>query len=148
MISESDKSVHFYWITDGKPGAMDAIIEALAKYGPLRIERDTLCAERDALRAERDAAIKRAEEAEAKLATVQGEGVAAWRPIATAPKDGARVLLWYAPTRIDKGEAVEGFWDALFDGQWMTSRGASFIDGRLRQPTHWMPLPSGPAEGA
>jgi hypothetical protein len=58
------------------------------------------------------------------------------------------VLLWYAPTRIDKGEAVEGFWDALFDGQWMTSRGASFIDGRLRQPTHWMPLPSGPAGGA
>jgi hypothetical protein len=101
-----------------------------------------------ALRAERDAAIKRAEEAEVALATVQGEGVAAWRPIATAPKDGARVLLWYAPTRIDKGEAVEGFWDALFDGQWMTSRGASFIDGRLRQPTHWMPLPSGPAEGA
>jgi Protein of unknown function (DUF551) len=141
MITESNKSVHFYWITDGKPGAMDAIIEALAKYGPLRDERD-------ALRAERDAAIKRAEEAEAALATVQGEGVAAWRPIATAPKDGARVLLWYAPTRIDKGEAVEGFWDALFDGQWMTSRGASFIDGRLRQPTHWMPLPSGPVEGA
>ncbi len=100
-----------------------------------------------ALRVDLAAAIKRAEAAEA-LATVQGEGVAAWRPIATAPKDGARVLLWYAPTRIDKGEAVEGFWDALFDGQWMTSRGASFIDGRLRQPTHWMPLPSGPAEGA
>ena len=141
MITESNKSVHFYWITDGKPGAMDAIIEALAKYGPLRDERD-------ALRAERDTAIKRAEEAEAALATVQGEGAAAWRPIASAPKDGARVLLWYAPTRIDKGEVVEGFWDALFDGQWMTSRGASFIDGRLRQPTNWMPLPSGPTEGA
>ncbi len=148
MITESDKSVHFYWITDGKPGAMDAIIEALAKYGPLRIERDTLCAERDALRAERDTAIKRAEEAEAALATVQGEGVAAWRPIATAPKDGARVLLWYAPTRIDKGEAVEGFYDALFDGQWMTSRGVRHVDVRVRQPTHWMPLPSGPTEGA
>jgi len=213
MITESDKSVHFYWTTDGKPGVMDAIVEALAKYGPLRAERDALRAERDALRAERDAAAeaaptkpslfavcdcgaheaglvdedglcvvcgcdvvvvvdrhsadlvaqlrqgrgvderldaatRRAEEAEAALATVQGEGVAAWRPIATAPKGGARVLLWYAPTRIDKGEAVEGFWDALFDGHWMTSRGASFIDGRLRQPTHWMPLPSGPTEGA
>jgi hypothetical protein len=64
MITENDKSVHFYWTTDGKPGVMDAIAEALAKYGPLRDERDTLCAERDALRAERDALRARAEAAE------------------------------------------------------------------------------------
>jgi hypothetical protein len=87
---------------------------------------DKLIAERDALRKQ----------------------VAAWQPIATAPTNGARVLLWYAPTRIDKGEAVEGFWDSLFDGQWMTSRGSSYIDGRLRRPTHWMPLPRGPGESA
>jgi hypothetical protein len=90
----------------------------------------------------------------AVLATAEAERdalrqqVEAWQPIATAPTNGARVLLWYAPTRIDKGEAVEGFWDSLFDGQWMTSRGSSYIDGRLRRPTHWMPLPRGPGESA
>jgi hypothetical protein len=60
MITESDKSVNFFWMTNGKPGVMDAIVEALAKYGPLRAERDALRAERDALRAERDAAAEAA----------------------------------------------------------------------------------------
>jgi hypothetical protein len=67
-----------------------------------------------------------------------------WQPIVTAPRDGSRVLLWYPPTREDAGVAAEGFFDALFDGVWMVSRGSSHIDRRVRKPTHWMPMPDGP----
>jgi hypothetical protein len=72
---------------------------------------------------------------------------AIWQPLETAPRDGTRIILWFARTKIDKGEAVEGFFDKVLDGTWMVSRGASFMDRRLRQPTHWMPLPGGPDAG-
>ena len=87
----------------------------------------------------------RAEAAEAALATARVEG---WRPIESAPRDGSHVLLWYTPNRVDKGVAVEGFFDMWYDREWMVTRGANFVDRRLRQPTHWMPLPCGPVEGA
>lgn len=108
--------------------------------------REAFGAERvsiEALRAGRDAAVARAEAAEA-----------AWRPIATAPKDGSRLLLWlpelqlnYAPPRIIPALAAEGFFDTLFDHEWMLSRGGVSIDYRPLVPTHWMPLPTGPRAG-
>ena len=71
-----------------------------------------------------------------------------WRPIGdTTPRDGSQILLWYPPTRIEDGVAAEGFWDHLFDGEWMLSRGGNHIDRRVRRPTHWMPMPAGPALG-
>jgi hypothetical protein len=74
-----------------------------------------------------------------------------WQPIVTAPRDGSRILLWYPSTREDAGVAAEGFFDVLFDGlfvaEWMVSRGSNHIDRRVRRPTHWMPLPDGPALG-
>jgi hypothetical protein len=94
---------------------------------------DALVTRWETAEAERDAAVARAEAAEAK-----------WRPIAEAPRDGSRLLLWYPATRIDDGLSVEGFWDRLFDGEWMLSRGGNHIDRRVRRPTHWMPLPAGP----
>jgi hypothetical protein len=68
-----------------------------------------------------------------------------WQPIVTAPRDGSRILLWYPSTREDAGVAAEGFFDVLFDGVWMVSRGSSHVDRQVRKPTHWMPMPDGPA---
>ena len=69
-----------------------------------------------------------------------------WQRISdTTPRDGSRILLWYPSTRIEDGVAAEGFWDFVYDGDWMVSRGSAHIDRRVRRPTHWMPLPAGPA---
>jgi hypothetical protein len=62
-------------------------------------------------------------------------------PLETAPRDGTRIILWFTRTKINKGEAVEGFFDKVLDGTWIVSRGAYFLYRRLRLPTHWMPLP-------
>lgn len=60
-----------------------------------------------------------------------------WRPIETAPKDGARVLLW-------DGEAFTGSYaavahDAEFD-KWCDD------EQQPREPTDWMPLPDPPVK--
>lgn len=69
-----------------------------------------------------------------------------WHPIATAPKDGRWILVYFPEI---------GVWPALWstqvydDGFWSVSdnkfedRG---IRGWSKEPTHWMPLPS-PPEG-
>lgn len=63
----------------------------------------------------------------------------AWRPIATAPKDGTHILLY-----VGEGAAVNmtgGFWDdhpkcrCWIAGGYMRKR---------FPPTHWMPLPEAP----
>lgn len=65
--------------------------------------------------------------------------MADWQPIETAPRDGARILVW--PTRAFGQLFIEiGLRD--FDGAWFTDD-ASPIDP---PPTHWMPLPEPPAE--
>lgn len=80
-----------------------------------------LRAERDDLRAERERT--------------------AWQPIDTAPKDGTEILaLCRAPARDgDYYEAVRYLTDAPC---WVTR------EGWMRHPTHWMPLPAGPGQGA
>jgi len=60
-----------------------------------------------------------------------------WQPIETAPGDGRRMLL---------AGTAEGFsW--LTIGSFDTARDAwvSDVNLRLREPTHWMPLPEPPA---
>jgi len=69
-----------------------------------------------------------------------------WRPIETAPRDGARVLVWsgaYRGTafiaRLDDDRYAKRprpFWE--FEGQDTTT-------ARAHQPTHWMPLPAPPS---
>ena len=68
--------------------------------------------------------------------TAQAEG---WMDIATAPKDGTRVLLV-----IDHGEHGDKVWTGLWANGWMVSYGKA-----ASQPTHWMTLPPPPtsAEG-
>jgi len=55
-----------------------------------------------------------------------------WRGIATAPKDGHRVILWAPRLGLYLGN-----WSQLYS-RWVDDR---FID---RSPTHWMPLPEAP----
>lgn len=57
-----------------------------------------------------------------------------WLPIETAPKDGARILL-FLPNQL--GDSV---WTGLWAEGWHVSYGKA-----EREPTHWMPLPSPPA---
>lgn len=65
----------------------------------------------------------------------------AWQPIGTAPKDGTEILaLCRAPARDGVYyEAVRYLTDAPC---WVTS------EGWMRHPTHWMPMPAGPGQGA
>ena len=56
-----------------------------------------------------------------------------WRPIASAPRNGTKVLCWSRDS---------GCFIARFDGTyWLVGIGA------IVEPTHWMPLPDGPGEG-
>lgn len=71
----------------------------------------------------------------------QCQNPAGWRPIATAPKDGTKILV----TEIGFGRDATNcaFWrdDA---GEWW-----SVPSGRVyRNLTHWMPLPNPPKEGS
>jgi len=83
------------------------------------------------------------------------EGLGAWLPIATAPRDGTEVLL-YAPGRLTYGAWAEpsptphikyqdGFapepeWDE-FEPYWASWDGG-FTEAA--PPTHWMPRPAPP----
>ena len=96
--------------------------------------------------------------------SVLSEGLGAWLPIATAPRDGKEVLAWRddagcllvrwtAPIHFMTTEEL----DAIVTGadEWQEQEDwfyADFIQGgRLdgsEAPTHWMPLPAGPAISA
>ena len=92
------------------------------------------------------AALARAR-AEGEAAGRAAERAAVWRHIADAPRDGSRILLFFPETRVHQTLVAEGFFDTLFDGVWMLSRGSSALDLRVRSPTHWAPLPEPPAAG-
>ena len=58
---------------------------------------------------------------------------AGWQPIATAPKDGSYVLIWF-DTGHSRGHAI-AHWEGR---EWENS------DSHTYAPMHWMPLPAGP----
>ncbi|MCB9902368.1 MAG: DUF551 domain-containing protein [Planctomycetes bacterium] len=68
-----------------------------------------------------------------------------WQPIETAPRDGTDVLVFrdyssgarYAVASFDGEE-----WRDIGDIGW------AGMDGDDNQPTHWMPLPTGPLHNA
>jgi hypothetical protein len=70
-----------------------------------------------------------------------------WQPIKTAPKNGARVMLW---CDFDRQEIVIWRWRSpitTWSGPhgpftWATADGNGLIAERI--PTHWMPLPEPP----
>lgn len=66
-----------------------------------------------------------------------------WQPIETAPKDGSRILLWW------DGLVREGWCGGAGasrdGGDWWRSHSLTVCNGR---PTHWVPLPPAPQQGA
>lgn len=71
----------------------------------------------------------------------------AWKPIATAPKDGTTILLWgpYC-THPSPCEFQKGDWFVVVDGyravEYMGGFGTEYHTFQV--PTHWMPLPAPP----
>lgn len=72
-----------------------------------------------------------------------------WRPIETAPKDGSAVLVW-PPTW--RGVISVARWDTDYrtrgpgNPYWRRIDAHAVMDSRNNPPTHWAPLPAGPAE--
>ena len=70
-----------------------------------------------------------------------------WQDIATAPKDGTRVLVVAAIGESDRrgrrDRAMIAAWREQFVNRF------AWVDdcGHARQPTHWAPLPALPATG-
>lgn len=58
-----------------------------------------------------------------------------WRPIATAPKDGARIILMWEPFGGVSEHVELGKWSVR--NGWVNTYGHAFTGA----PTHWMPLP-------
>lgn len=67
----------------------------------------------------------------------QGE---VWQPMATAPKDGKKVLVWWDGAVHEAWCAGEG--KSRDGGDWWRSHSLSMCSNR---PTHWRPKPPGPA---
>lgn len=65
---------------------------------------------------------------------VERFGGVKWEPIATAPNNGAQVLL-----RSKKGAIANGHWMTWGVGAWVWPYA-------MMEPTHWMPLPPPPKE--
>lgn len=57
-----------------------------------------------------------------------------WQPIATAPKDGTRLILG----------ALTGGEMLVSSGYWANYNGGGWFSLMARQPTHWMHLPGVP----
>ena len=70
------------------------------------------------------------------------DGLGAWQPIETAPKDGTNVLLVNR-----KGNMATGLWRGrgVMAGWWLRGgNGPNVFFNDHHGPTHWMPLPAPP----
>jgi hypothetical protein len=107
----------------------------------LRAENARLAAERDAFAAGVDAL-----HAEAAAGAEAMRAERDWREIETAPKDGTHVL---ASVPFDTGYRYifEAWWSDLDAGGWLFAVGCGPVS-EVGDPTHWMPVPPGPAAGA
>lgn len=77
-----------------------------------------------------------------------GQAVAAWQPIETAPRDGTVVLLWlgapWCEVRMAKWFAPWGNWQ---DPESSVDPARDEYCGiGMNLPTHWQPLPAAPAQ--
>lgn len=81
------------------------------------------------------------------------EGLSAWQPIETAPRDGTWILLAGGECSDDSGgteqrRVVTGQWTNYRNGctgkqyeRWQFAWHDGGYDGEYKQPTHWMPVP-------
>lgn len=85
-----------------------------------------------------------------KIDVCQQDRLAAWQPIATAPRDGSRVLICTPDS--DRQKVLEAYWATPWEGApnhqcwWSTPHGPAGRGYTILQQavTHWMPLPAGP----
>ena len=63
-----------------------------------------------------------------------------WKPIKSAPKDAAELLLWAKGKLTNEGVAWMGIWEPE-DEQWHVLGYDMVIE-----PSHWMHIPEGPKE--
>lgn len=67
-----------------------------------------------------------------------------WQPIEMAPRDGTLILL-YGFVRGNGLKVMQGYWhqpgNPSMKGFWIPN---IFCNLRVRNPTHWMPLPPAP----
>jgi hypothetical protein len=66
--------------------------------------------------------------------------VSGWQPVATAPKDGTRVLLWWSTCR----EPVRGRWEINGRSEGWRADGDACIPVNQSDCTDWQPLPLPP----
>lgn len=79
-----------------------------------------------------------------------------WQPIETAPKDGSHILIIDATAKTPEADKVhwgrvmgKDYWRCGDSSDWEEDpRAAREILGAYETPTHWMPLPAPPGEGA
>lgn len=74
-----------------------------------------------------------------------------WRPIANAPKDGTKLLLFIPEYRqpihigwFHDSTTIEYGKVARESRHWMTGAWPSFSTDKNPEPSHWMPLPAHP----
>lgn len=154
-------NVHFHY----KDGA-EVMAALVALLDASRAETDAAKRERDeamkrALEAALDAANARAEALEAKLgkaveatqkadtelSMLEGAGDG-WQDIASAPRDGTEILLWF-PEEVARGDLARrsGYWNGNSGGDWYDNEWASDGMSALHgTPTRWRPLPAPPRE--
>jgi hypothetical protein len=68
-----------------------------------------------------------------------------WRPIETAPKDGAAILIWPAQSSFTGDDKISYVvrWNDWKEA-WIEASGEEYD---TFYPTHWMPLPLAPKKG-
>lgn len=69
---------------------------------------------------------------------IRADLVPQWQPIETAPKHDLETLILYS------SEGVQIGWFSAFHKCWLTTEGKDV----WAEPTHWMPLPTPPADMA
>lgn len=88
-------------------------------------------------------------DAEAALTAMRSAEPAGWMDIASAPKDGTRLLLFTThpgDQRIDLAPFTEvqiGYWEDAVDAP-MRKEDAGWRAEWVGEPTHWQPLPAPP----
>jgi hypothetical protein len=73
-----------------------------------------------------------------------------WQPIATAPKDGTRLLLLKPNREVEIGRyhSADDINGRMHGGMWRYRRSMSPRYDHANQPTHWTPLPAPPVIGS
>ena len=74
-----------------------------------------------------------------------------WQPIETAPKDGTKIIVWTVHDEVEVSEWFRTTGDEYVEAEGGLYRKENklYYEGwNGNKPTHWMPLPPPPTDGA